>query len=187
MADQDQVTPSREIFLEGDIAYTRAVSESLLQKFAAASNYIMDRIYIQEQFAFNGYFEPNSFDDGVSGIRYVERISNISSYYMSIRDTGSGTANSFNIALFNNSGGSIGNLFSTPISISGSNGTNLVAGKRDIQDTPVDFQVNQGVHTIDFGTLALTQLPAGTVMVPFIAGNASGARNLFFNLRLEEV
>lgn len=187
MADTDQVVASREIFLEGDVAYTRAVSEALLKKFAAASNYIMDRIYIQEQFAFNGYFTPNTYDDGVSGIRYVERISDVSSCYLSIRDTGSSGTNAFNIALFNSTGSSIGNLFSTPISISGSNGTNLVAGRQDIQDTNTTFAVNQGVHTINFGTLAITQIPADTMMVPFIVSNGASARNLFFNLRLEEV
>ena len=186
MAATDIVTPSRETFLVGDVSYKRAVSESLLTKFAAASNFIMDKIYVQEQFAMNGFFNANNYDNGVSGIRYVENSVNIDQYYLSIRSTGASGTNAFNIAMYNNLGVSVGNLFSSPVSLSGSNGTNVLIGRKDIQGTPTIFDINKGVHGVDYGTLSITTIPAGYMLVPFIVSNAQNAFNLFFSMKLKE-
>lgn len=186
MAAIDTVTPVKQTFLEGDVAYKRAVSEAMLRKFASSNNYIIERLFIQEQFAINGFFNVNSFDDGVSGIRYVETASDIVQYYMSIRSTGSVGSNAFNVAMYNSSGTFVGNLFTTAISMSGSNGTNVLAGKKNIQSSPTNFDINKGVHTIVYGTLSLTTIPAGYMLVPFIVDSAVSAYNLFFNLKLQE-
>lgn len=186
MAASDVVTPVPQTFYEGDVAYKRAVSESLLRKFASASNYIIDRIFINEQFAINGFFNANSYDNGVSGIRYVEKTSKIAQYYLSIRSTGSAGTSSFNVEMINSAGASIGNLFTTAISISGSNGTNVLAGKKDILTVATNFDINKGIHSINYGTLAVTEIPAGTMLVPFIVNNGTNAINLMFNLKMQE-
>jgi hypothetical protein len=187
MAANDIVTPARQIFYEGDIAYKRAVSEAIMKKFASMSNFIESRIFYQEQFAINGFFNANSFDNGVSGTRYVENISNIDQYYMSIRSTGSSGTNSFNIAVYDNTGSFVNNLFSSAISLSGSNGTDVMIGVKSVSDTPVNFSINTGGHTTNFGTLNMTQFLAGYMLVPFVVSNGNNAYNMFFNIKLKEL
>jgi hypothetical protein len=187
MADNDIVTPARQIFYEGDISYKRAVSEAVMAKFASMSNFIESRIFYQEQFAVNGFFNSNSYDDGVSGIRYIENLSQINQYYMSVRASGSSGTSAFNVAVYDNTGGFVNNLFSSPISISGSSGTNVLIGKKDVDGTPSNFSVNAGGHTTNYGTLTMTEFLSGYVLVPFIVSNGASAYNIFFNIKLKEL
>jgi hypothetical protein len=167
MADNDIVTPARQIFYEGDISYKRAVSEAVMAKFASMSNFIESRIFYQEQFAVNGFFNSNSYDD--------------------VRASGSSGTSAFNVAVYDNTGGFVNNLFSSPISISGSSGTNVLIGKKDVDGTPSNFSVNAGGHTTNYGTLTMTEFLSGYVLVPFIVSNGASAYNIFFNIKLKEL
>lgn len=188
MAASDIIPPVRRTFLVGDVAYRRAVSEATLKKFAESSNYIMERIYLQEKFAINGFFNANSYDNGVGGSVYIERDSNIDQYYLSIATTGTSGTSAFNCRVYDAGGTFLNNLFgSSTLSISGNSGTSVIIGKKSIETTPTTFTNGKtGGHTISYGTLNFTVLPAGYTLEPFIENNASGAFNLMFNIKLKE-
>lgn len=189
MAASDFVVSARQKLRQGDVAQNRANSEAVQSKISGNINYILDRAFYREAWAYNGYFESNGFDDGVGGIRYIKNDSDISDYYLSIRDSGSAGNNIFNVKVYDQNGAFVNNLFGSAgnrILVSGSNGTDVVIGKKDIDGTPVNFAINDSGHTIQYGTLNLTTLLAGYVLVPFIESNGTSARNLYFDLRLKE-
>jgi len=195
MASTDLVTPSRQQIFIGNVEANRPNSEAINQKLAGNINYILDRLVIDEDFTIGGYFNANSFDDGSAGIRYVEKQSVVSMYSLALRNSGvSGTSN-FNIAIYDSAGGFINNLFGSggnALSISGSNGTNVMAGKKDVDTvSPANIAINNGGHTLFYGNLNLgtnaTPIPAGSILVPFIVSNASKALNLHFKMRMKEL
>tara|TARA_R110000850_G_scaffold19160_3_gene58485 strand:+ start:271 stop:840 length:570 start_codon:yes stop_codon:yes gene_type:complete len=188
MAASDPILPVRRTFFEGDVAYRRAVSEGLLRKFAESSNYIVDKLYLQEKFAINGFFNANSFDNGVGGSIYIENDSDIEQYYLSIANTGSSGTSSFNCRVYDATGVYVSDLFtSSTLTISGDNGTTVIVGKKDLTTTPTTFDNGRaGGHTISNGTLNITTLLAGYTVEPFIETNGVAAFNLMFNMKLQE-
>lgn len=187
MAASDNVISNLRYINQGDVSRNRPTSEAVFNKLAGTMNALIDGGYHDQGWAFNGYFDNNSFDDGVGGIRRMTRDVAIQEYYMSIRDTGSGGSNIFNVAVYNDLDAFVGNLFGSGanrILISGSNGTNVIAGKTIDSGGDVDFDNNAGGHTIQYGTLNITTLLKGYYLIPFIESNGTSARNLYFNLKL---
>lgn len=187
MASTDNIVSARQKIKIGDVETNRSNSESVNSKVGGSMNYLLDSLFFQEGFAFNGYFNANDFDDGVSGIRRISNDSDISEYYMSIRDTGSSGNNIFNVAVYDSAGSFVSNLFgagANRLLVSGSAGTSVVVG-RDVENATT-FSTNAGAHTVQFGTLSLTTLLAGYILVPFVEDNGVSARNLYFNLKLKE-
>jgi len=188
MAATDIVTAAKQIFFQGDISYKRATSESIMTKLASALNYTQERIYIQDKIVFGGFFNPNSFDNGSGGVIRVRRDSAINEYYMYIRSTGSSGTSSLNCAVYTSSGTLVGDLFSSgSLSISGNSGTNVIVGKQDVNGTEAFIDFNTGGHTVDNGSLNITTLLEGYVLVPYIEDNAVSAYNMTFNLKLQEL
>lgn len=187
MANTDIVTGAKRDIYVGDIKENRPVSENLNNKIAGNVQFLLERLVIIEKFIINGYINNGSLNVGVGGIVRVQNQADISNYTLAIRDTGSGGSNQFNIAVYNSSGSFINNLFSTAPSISGNSGVNVLIGKDNVDTvSPSNFSVNTGGHTINHGTLSLTTLEAGYVLVPFMSSYSSNARNLAFSLKLKE-
>lgn len=193
MASTDLVQAANRPIYIGDVESNRPNSESINQKLAGGLNFALERLFFDEDFTVGGYFNdnPRNFDLGSSGIRYIHNDCNISSYQMAIRSTGSSGTSAFNIAVYDNVGAFVNNLFGTggnALSISGSNGTNVLAGKVAVDTlTPSNVLINNAGHTIFPGTLNLLTLLSGYVLVPFIASSAVSAYNLHFKLRLREL
>jgi hypothetical protein len=188
MAATDIVTPTKQTFYVGDISYLRAVSESLLRKFASASNYLNERIYVQDKIVYGGFFNANSYDNGAGGVIRVRRDSEINEYYMYIRSTGSSSASAINFDVYDSTGVFVNSLFDLQtLTISGNNGVNVMVGKQDVNLTPSNIALNTSGHTVDYGTLNLTTLLAGYTLVPQIEANGLNAFNMTFNLKLQEL
>lgn len=188
MAASDIVTAAKQVFFNGDIAYRRAVSESILTKVASAINYITTRIYLNEKVFIGGFFNANSFDNGSGGIIRIRRQSVIDEYSLYFTFVGSSGTNAINFNIFDSSGTLINTLFDTgTLSVSGSGGQNVIIGREEIQATPNTFEANTTGHTVTFGTLNETQLEAGWYLVPFVESNGSSAYNMTFNLKIQEL
>ena len=189
MASTDLVTAARRDIFVGDIEENRPNSENVNRKLAGNINFILERMVIQEKFVYNGFYNSDtSFDNGVGGISRIENDSVISHYYLSVRSSGSAGNTRFNIQVYNGSGSFVGNLFSTEVAISGDNGTNVVVGKEKLDtNSPANFSVNTGGHSINNGTLSITTLLSGYVLVPRIVEGPTSGYNLAFAMKLKEI
>lgn len=187
MASTDKVTGARRDIFVGDIEENRPNSENTNKKLAGNIQFMIDRLVLVEKFSIDGYFNANAFDNGVGGIVRVQNNADISNYTMALYKSGSSGTSSFNCAVYDSAGAFVNNLFTTPPSISGSNGTNVVIGKDNVDDTPSNFLTNTSGHSVNTGTLALTQLLAGYILVPFIVSNGNKAYNLSFSMKLKEI
>ena len=188
MANTDVVTPTRHIFLVGDVAFRRAVAEGTLSKFAAANNYVVTRIYQNEKITFSGFLSANTFDNGAGGIIRIRRAAQVTEYNMYIRDTGSSGTSSMNANVHSSNGTLLGTLFgANSLSMSGSNGQDVLLGVEDVDTIPVNFDANTTAHTIGYGTLNFPTFDAGDYIVPFIEGGGKDAFNLTFNLKIQEL
>lgn len=190
MASTDLVTPSKRLIYIGDVESNRPNSESINQKLAGGLNFALERLFFDENFVIGGYFNPNDFDDGSAGIRYIENNCEVSAYQLALHKSGVTGTSAFNIAVYDQTGAFVNNLFGTggnALSISSGGGTNVVVGKKGVDTvTPSNVLINTGGHTIFTGNLNLTTLLAGYMLVPFVVSNASKALNLNFKLRLKE-
>jgi len=187
MALNDEVPASKAKILLGDVTQGRAVSEALMAKIGGVLNAINDAAYNDMSFKMNGYVAnmTNNSDNGWDGIRRITADVNISEYYMSLAKTGSSSSCSINIAVYDETGAFVNNLFSSAISISGNNGDRVLIG-RDVEAVTT-FAVNNAGHSINYGTLNLTTLLKGYILQSNIGGGKNGAKNLNFNLKLKEV
>lgn len=174
-----------------DVEENRPNSTAVNRKIGGSLNFVLGRLFLDMKFNLPGFFNPNSFDDGASGIEVIEKACKISRYVMSIRSTGTSGTNSFNVAVYDNTGAFVGNLFGSggnALSVTGSNGTNVIVGKNGVDTlTPTNILINTSGHTAFTGTLNITQLEAGYVLVPYIVSNGVKALNLNFSLRCKEV
>ena len=190
MASTDLVIPSRRLIYIGDVESNRPNSESINQKLAGGLNFVLERLFYDEDITYNGFFNPNAFDNGVGGIRYIEKDADVAHYTLALRRAGSGGTSSFNVAVYDDQGAFINNLFGSganALSISGNNGTNVLIGKKDVDTvSPSNILINNSGHTVYTGNLNLTTLAAGSILVPYIVSNATNAHNLHFRLRLKE-
>jgi len=187
MASTDFIAAARQKIRVGDVEANRPSSEAVNNKISGSMNYLLDRVFFQEGFAVNGFFNNNSFDDGVSGVRRIANAADISEYYMSVRKSGVSGQTTFNVNVYDNTGAFVNTLFGSGanrILISGNSGANVLVG-RDVENAST-FSTNTGGHTIQFGTLNLTTLLAGYVLEPFVEEGAPSGLNLYFNMKLKE-
>jgi len=195
MASTDKVISANRPIYIGDVEANRPNSESINQKIAGSLNFTLERLYLDMKFNNPGYFNPNNYDNGYAGIEVIENDCIISRYILSTYKTGSSGTNSFNIAVYDNTGAFVNNLFGSggnALSMSGSNGTNVVIGKNKVDTaTPENFTVNTSGHTTFLGALNIgteaSPLLAGYVLVPYIVSNGTDAYNMNFSLRCKEL
>ena len=195
MASGDFITAANRKIRIGDVESNRPNSASVNEKIGGSLNFTLDRLFYDLKFSIGGYFRPNAYDDGSAGIEIIERDCTIDRYYMSIRSTGSSGTNSFNVAVYDSAGAFVNNLFGSggnALSVTGSNGTNVIVGKTNIESgSPSNILVNTAGHTAFSGTLNLgttvTPLLAGYVLVPYIVSNGVSALNLNFSTRIKEI
>ena len=117
MANSDIVTPSRENLRVGDVAYRRAVSESIFTKVAAQNNFINTYQTDIKEWKLNGSYSVATgitFFDGVASFFFSSEIVGVNFYN---GQAGTGTT-TFDIKWKNAAGATQGSIFSTPPSIS---------------------------------------------------------------------
>jgi len=113
MAAQDPVASSRSEFLEGDVAYKRAVSEGLLTKVAAQNNFLNDFQTDIKEFKLNGVYRVATgiaFFDGAASFFFNTEIVGVF-FYNGI--SGASGITEFDIQWKNTSGVTQGSIFST--------------------------------------------------------------------------
>jgi len=185
MAATDFVVSAKTKIREGDVGNNRPNSEAVNSKISGSVNALIDSSFYTIDTQFNGYFSSSSlFSDGPYRI---EKISDIKYYQLSVIDSGSSGNNIFNCAIYDDTGAFVSNLFGSGANrllISGSNGTRVLLGRNVAESTT--FNTNTAGHTIQYGTLALTTLQAGYILVPFVEGFATSARSIRFTMRLTE-
>lgn len=196
MASTDLVTAARQELYIGDVESNRPNSEAINQKITGNINYILERLFFDEDFTIGGYFNNNSFDDGAAGIRYIEKDCYVSLYHLALQFTGVSGTNNFNVGVYDNTGAFVNNLFGSggnALSISGNSGTRVLVGRRDVETvTPSNILINNAGHTVttgvlNIGTPATGALLAGYMLVPFVNSNGARALNLHFKLRCKEL
>ncbi len=188
------ITPSRNFIQQEETGFEAPVSEGTLTRIGAASNYLMDRTFFKEDFVYGGFFHPNSYDAGYTGIRYIKNESRVLDYYISVGHTGIGisgvTGNTFNIAVYSSEGVFVNNLFGSgdgSLSVSVDSRDNVIIGMKNLEKSPTLISVNSGQSLDTSGTLNIPVIPSGSMLVPFIEDSGVGAYNLFFSMRLGEL
>lgn len=186
MAASDEIIGSISKMLEGDVGNNRPNSEAVNQKISANINKLIEAIPTDLVITHHGYFSNSSLFK--SAPYRIKSDVDIAYYSMGVLDSGNSGNTTFNVAIYDNSGAFVNNLFGATterLLISGNNGLNVIVG-RDVDNASV-FAVNDTGHTIQYGTLNVTSFTAGQILVPFIEGFATSARSLTFNLKLREV
>lgn len=184
----DFVLSSIQKIRNGDVKNNRPNSEAVMSKLGSNINYLIDRNFFDEDFTYNGYFNANSVDNGVGGIKRIMFDSEITSYQFSMRLTGSSGNNIINAEVRDENGSLVGNLFGSGtdrLLMPANSGTNVIIGK-DVE-TNTNFANNIGVATPQYGELAITTLLEGYMIIPFIEGNGNGALNANLKLRMRGV
>jgi len=113
MANSDPISPSRSETLVGDVAYRRAVSEGLLTKVGAQSNFVNKYQTDIKEWKLNGEYKIAvgiSFYDGIAAFFYNSEITGIF-HYNGV--AGSSGTTEFDILWKNASGVTQGSIFST--------------------------------------------------------------------------
>ncbi|MCB1712499.1 MAG: hypothetical protein KDH96_08510 [Candidatus Riesia sp.] len=185
MAAGDFVTSSKSKMREGDVGNNRANSEAVQTKYSGNINGLIDSEGDVLSFEWNGYFSNSELFR--KGAYRVEKTSDIVWYQLSLRDTGSGTANGVNFGVYDNVGAFVSDLFGSganAISISGNTGTDVIIG-RNIDDATTS-STNTAGHTVQHGVLNLTTLQAGYILVPYVEQYASSARSMKFSIKIRE-
>ena len=182
------VTSAIQKLRNGDVANNRPNSEALQSKIGGNINYLIDKSFYDEEFVVNGFFNANSFDNGVGGISRIMFDSEIISYQFGIRFNGASGNNIINAEIRDEDGLLIGNLFGAGgdrLLIVGNNKTNILLG-RDVENAAI-FSNNIGVGSHQYGVLNFTTLLSGWMLIPFIEANGPEAINAKLKLRLRGV
>ena len=185
MAASDFVISSKNKMREGDLGANRPNSEAVNGKIGAAVNGLIDSSFFELDVNIPGYIGNSSLFR--SAPLRVPKICDITFYQMSLIYTGTSGITTFNVAIYDDTGAFVNNLFGTGVErllISGNAGTNVLVGSDVVNLT--NFNVNTTGHTIQYGTLNLTTLQAGYMLVPFVENFANSARSIRFNMRIRE-
>ena len=137
MAATDQVTPIRELFLDGDVAYKRAVSEAMLKKHASQNNFVNLYQTDIKEWKLNGSYSVATgitFFDGIASFFFNSEIVGVNFYN---GQSGASGTTTFDIKYKNVAGSTVGSIFSTLPSINSTSANETVAF-RNLQ-TAVDI------------------------------------------------
>jgi hypothetical protein len=105
----------------------------------------------------------------------------------SIGDSGSSGSNTINFDIYDDGGNYVNTLFGSGANrclISGANGSNVIVGQNLIDLST--RAINTAGHTIQYGVLNLTTIPAGYYLVPYVESFSISARSIRMNIRLRE-
>lgn len=184
MAGTPLVGEKVEIFIE-DVDFNSPNSESAMSKVAKAALYAQDVTEYTRDHIFNGYFRATTHANNAESFVITKR-SEITRYVMGIGTTGSSVANSLNAKIYDETGAFVNNLFNTaPSVLTPSSKSNSFIG-RDLSNVTT-ISGNLSGATTNFGTLNVTILEEGWVVVGTIVSNASNALNANLQITLQRL
>ncbi|MFT5519635.1 MAG: hypothetical protein ACI9IA_000218 [Enterobacterales bacterium] len=186
MASTDIVAPARQTFYVGDVAYRRALSESLLLKVASASNYIVDRVFYTKDFTYNGYFDAGGSSEGVGGVMHVLRDCTIDSYVMSFYFTGTSGTTSMNFNVYDSDGVFVSLLFTTGVTCNATS-DNYVSVGYNVGESEAIEVLSGTSAVVDNNYNAFITLLKGYTIIPVLANSGTNAKHMNFNFRFKEL
>ena len=164
------LTPARAILQQEETRYLAAVSESAMQRLGGAMNLIMEQEYQQKTWYVNGNISILSTPFyGIDGLEIVEFDCNLINAFMYVKTQGSSGSLTMDVKYCPAPGGAWTSIFSTLPSIS-YQATTAADG---------NFAWVYLGSTFSYTTapvLAVTSLPAGTVLRADILSNQGGAQ-----------
>ena len=183
MADSDPVISSKRKILEGEVAANKPNSEAVNQVIAGNINSFVDADYKVIEYVADGYFSTAAIF--VSSPIYIPATTDIVRYELSVLDTGSSGTCSVNFNVYDDTYAFISELFSNVDvpRITAAGGTCLI-GKDVLTNT--DYKVESTAHTTDTGSLNLTTLDAGSVVIASVKTFATSARSIRLKLYVRE-
>ena len=183
MADSDFVVSSKRKIREGEVAANKANSEAVNQVLAGNINSLIDGEYKVIE-----YFQPGYFSSSIlyqAAPIYIPITTEIIRYELSVLDSGSSGTSRINFAVYDDSFAFIDNIFSTgdEPSITGANGTCLIG--TDLISLS-DYKIQNVAHTTDNGTVSLSTLQGGYILIPRITSFSTSARSIRLKLYTRE-
>lgn len=169
MANSDEVVPSREIFFNGDVAYRRAVSESLTRKQAAQNNFINKFQNDTHRWCLNGSYSVAAglgFYDGVFNFFHNTEIVGV---YFWNGKVGTSGITAMDINYIDTNGVDKGSIFSSVPIIDDTSSDGVVGVKNLITGTEIE---PTGVTLPEFGKT--TFLAGESVYMKLNLGMISG-------------
>ena len=181
------LTGSKQIIYDSDVDFNSTNSEAIQTKLAKAALFSQDISEYPVNFEYAGYFQNSSITTGAARFVVTKR-SEIKRYILSIGDTGTTSACSLSVKVYDSSGAFVNDLFSSsnePSILTPTAKNNSYIGK-DVFGS-VNLSGNVSGATIDFGTINLTILEEGYQLVGEIISNGIGARNANLSLILQRI
>jgi hypothetical protein len=179
------LTGEKVTIFQDDVDFNSPNSEAVQTKIAKAALFAQNVSEYTESLNYNGYFRSNSFSDEAERFVVTKR-SSIVRYIMHLGNSGSSTANALNAKIYDNTGAFVNNLFSTaPSILSPSNRVNSYIGRNVAEATTISGNLSGA--TTNFGTLNVTTLEEGWVIVGNIVSNAGTARDASLDLILQRL
>ena len=179
------LVPEQVVIYQEDVDFNSPNSEAVMTKIAKSALYAQEVTEYTQTHNFTGFFRGNSFSDNAE--RYViTKRSRINRYIMNIGTTSSGVANSLNAKIYDETGAFVNNLFGVaPSILAPSSRVNTYIG-RDVLNAST-ISGNLSGLTTNFGTLNVTILEEGWVVVGDIISNAPLALNANLQLTLQRL
>ena len=185
MASQDFIISAKNKLREGDTGNGRPNSEAVQGKIGGSINALIDSTILPIDCMWPGYYSSSNLFT-LAPIR-IEKLTDIIYYRMSVAYSGTSSTNGINMAVYDDAGAFVNNLFGAggaAIRISGNSGNNVLLSYDVVNSSGAT--TNAGGHTIQFGTLNLTTLQPGYILVPSIEAFGSGARSIRFVMHMRE-
>lgn len=184
MAASDFVISAKQKIREGSVGNNRPNSEAVNQEISGSLNALIDSDFYTIDTQYSGYFS-NSRLFKAAPYR-IEKDSDLIWYQMSLEDCGNSGSNVFNVAIYDDTGAFVNNLFGSGANrclISNNNADRCLI-TRDIDNGTTDSTNATG--TVQFGNTNLTTFQAGYILVPFVESFATAARSIRFTMKIRE-
>ncbi len=179
------IVASANIIQQEETDFRSPTSENLANRMGASINYSLKRNAQVLELHGEGWHRLTQISD-YQGFKYIRRNSAINAYVLSNQINGSAGAISVNAEVYDESGVSLGNLFSTAPSIDSAVDTGGAEGRysvgRYVEDST---DINSGTNKV-VGTLNFTTLNEGYFLRFFLVSVQTDGAGFNFQLWLRE-
>lgn len=179
------IVASANIIQQEETDFRSPDSENLKTRMGASINYSLKRNAQVLEVDGQGWHRKTQLND-LQGYHYIRRNSAINTYVLTNQINGSADTISVNAEVFDENGVSLGNLFSTPPSISSAIDTAGAEDRYSIGRYVEDSQdINSGTNKV-VGTLNFTSLQEGYYLRFFLVDVMVDGAGFKFKLWLRE-
>ncbi len=179
------VVASANILQKEELDFRSPNSENVMTRIGGSVNYSLKRHAQIIEIDGQGWHNLTQLSD-LQGHHYIRRNSAINTYVLTNQINGSANTISVNFEVYDESGISLGNLFSTPPSISSAIAGASVEGRYSVGRYVEDSQdINAGANKV-VGALNFTTLNEGYYIRPFLVDVMTDGAGFKFKLWLRE-